>query len=112
MTELFLAVSTRLKAIFTAHAALELEAELITHHIERKAALFEQAAKLEEKGLKDLAAELRQHVGGLDLRRAVSSVLPMLAQSPTAPETTSQTEASSGNGESAGNGRRRSRSAE
>lgn len=85
MTELFDAVSSRLKAIFTAHAALELEAEVIARHVERKAALLKQATKLEEEGLKDLAAELRQHAGGLDPRRPAEAVLPMLTQNTTTP---------------------------
>lgn len=83
MTELFDAVSHRLKTIFTAHAALELEAEAIARHVERKATLLKQAAKLEEDGMKGLADELREHAGGLDPRRPTESVLPMLTQSQT-----------------------------
>lgn len=82
-TELFDAVSARLKAIFTAHAALELEAEVIARHIQRKATLLKQAATLESDGLKDLAAELRQHAGGLDSRRPAETVLPLLTPTPT-----------------------------
>jgi hypothetical protein len=67
MNELFHAVSNRLKAIFTAHAALELEAELLLLHAQRKAALLQRAAQMEEEGLKDLAGELRRHVGAMDL---------------------------------------------
>jgi hypothetical protein len=87
MTELFDAVSTRLKAIFTAHAALELEAEVIARHVQRKATLLKQAAKLEEEGLKDLAAELREHAGGLDPRRPAEATLPLLAQTPATTRT-------------------------
>jgi hypothetical protein len=67
MNELFHAVSERLKMIFTAHAALELEAELILCHAQRKAALLKQAAHLEQEGMADLAAELRRHTGAMDL---------------------------------------------
>jgi hypothetical protein len=85
MTELFHVVSERLKAIFTAHTALELEAELIAHHIERKATLLKQAAKLEKDGFKDLAEELRGHTAGINPRHPVEAVLPVLSQSLPAP---------------------------
>jgi hypothetical protein len=67
MNELFHAVSERLKMIFTAHAALELEAELILCHAQRKATLLKQAAQLEQEGMAELAAELRRHTGAMDL---------------------------------------------
>jgi hypothetical protein len=67
MNELFHAVSNRLKVIFTAHAALELESELVLLHTERKAALLKRASQLEEEGFADLASELRGHAGGMDL---------------------------------------------
>jgi hypothetical protein len=67
MNELFHAVSDRLKVILTAHAALELESEVVLLHAERKAALLKRAAQLEEEGFADLASELRRHVGGMDL---------------------------------------------
>src|SRR5262245_21708190 len=69
MNELFDAVTSRLKTIFTAHAALELEAELINRHIERKAGLRKRASELEQQGLNDLAAELRQHASEVTLRK-------------------------------------------
>jgi len=78
MNELFRAVSERLKVIFTAHAALDIEAEMIAHHIERKAALLRQAAQMETEGLTDLATELRQAVGRMDPHRPAESVLPTL----------------------------------
>ena len=56
MNELFRAVSQRLKTIFTVHAALELEAELILSHAERKAALLLRAAQLEKERNKPLRA--------------------------------------------------------
>src|SRR5262249_55427760 len=72
------AVAARLKAIFTARAALELEAELILGHIERKAALLRRADELDREGLGELAAELRNHAGRLDPRRPAEAVLPAL----------------------------------
>jgi hypothetical protein len=77
MNELFHAVSIRLKVIFTAHATLELESELILLHAERKAALLKRASQLEEEGLDDLASELRTHVGDMDLCKEESK--PALA---------------------------------
>jgi hypothetical protein len=85
MNELFRAVSERLKVIFTAHAALDIEAEMIAQHVERKAALLRQAAQLEKEGFADLAAELRQAAGRMDPRRPAESVLPAL-DAPASPE--------------------------
>jgi hypothetical protein len=78
LNELFRAVSERLKTLFTAHAALELEAELIIGHVERKAALLKRAAQLEQDGLTDLATELRQHTGAMNLGPSEQQV-PALA---------------------------------
>jgi len=78
MNELFRAVVERLRIVFTAHAALDIEAEMIARHIERKATLLRQAAQLETEGLTDLAAELRQAAGRVDPRRPAESVLPVL----------------------------------
>jgi len=85
MTELFDAVSQRLKTIFTAHAAMELEAEVIARHVERKATLLHQAAKLEKDDFKDLADELRQRTSGLDPRRPTEAMVPLLTQPNEAP---------------------------
>jgi hypothetical protein len=84
MTELFRAVSARLKALLTAHAALELEAELVRLHTERKAALLRQAAQLEAEGMADLAAEIRRHASQADLDRPCEAPVPGLASKPPA----------------------------
>jgi hypothetical protein len=73
VNELFRAVSDRLKTIFTVHAALELEAELLIGHVERKAGLLKRAAQLEQDGLVDLAGELRQHASAMDLGTSVKA---------------------------------------
>src|SRR3954470_4021671 len=78
VNELFRAVSDRIKAVLTAHAALELEAELIARHVERKAELLRKADQLESEGLGDLAAELRQHARRTDLNRPAEAALPAL----------------------------------
>jgi hypothetical protein len=78
VNELFRAVSDRLKAVLTAHAALELEAELIARHVERKAELLRKADQLEGEGMAELAAELRGHAGRTDLNRPAEAVLPAL----------------------------------
>src|SRR5262249_34166496 len=85
-TELFDAVSARLKAILTAPAALGLEAAVIACHTPRQAALLRQAVEWGAEGFKARAAEWRQHAGGLDPRRPAEAVLPMLTQVPTPPE--------------------------
>jgi hypothetical protein len=79
VNELFRAVSERIKAVLTAHAALELEAELIARHVERKADLLRKADQLESEGLTELAAELRQHARRTDLNRPAEAALPALA---------------------------------
>ena len=76
MSELFRAVSARLKAIFTAHTALELEAELLIHHIERKAMLLGRADQFEKEGMADLATELRQYASKMDPQRPAEAMLP------------------------------------
>jgi hypothetical protein len=86
MTELFHVITARLKTILTAHVALEVETDLIAHHIHRKANLLKLANTLEKEGLNDLAAELRQHAGELDPRRPVGSVLPLLTQTAPTPK--------------------------
>jgi len=88
MNELFRAVVERLRIVFSAHAALDIEAEMIARHIERKATLLRQAAQLETEGLTDLAAELRQAAGRMDPRRPAESVLPVL-DTPTITDTSS-----------------------
>src|SRR4051794_7635010 len=60
MNELFRAVTERLKAVFTAHTAVELEADLTSRHVERKAGLLRQAAQLEAEGMAELAQALRR----------------------------------------------------
>jgi hypothetical protein len=78
VNELFRAVSDRIKAVLTAHAALELEAELIARHVERKAELLRKADDLESEGMAELASELRQHARRTDLNRPAEAVLPAL----------------------------------
>jgi hypothetical protein len=90
MNELFCAVSNRLKAIFTAHAALELEAELLLLHAQRKTALLQRAAQLEQEGMSELAGELRRHTGAMDLGQ--HDGMPALA-GPTLNGSTSEVQA-------------------
>jgi hypothetical protein len=110
MTELFRALGKRVAAILAAHAALELKAEALTAHVERKAALLQRAAKLDAEGLSDLATELRNFATETDPRRPAEATLPALTStsgvtSPTSalptpatfePETPAQTPAGNG----------------
>src|SRR4051794_38345431 len=84
VNELFRAVSDRLKAVLTAHAALELEAELIARHVERKAELLRKADQLESEGMADLAEELRRHARRTDINRPGEAVLPALINADSA----------------------------
>jgi hypothetical protein len=81
MNELLRRVSERLKVIVAAHAALELEAEVLLRHVERKAALLKRASELEKEGMSDLASELCRHVGAMDLGKTEPEV-PALNSSP------------------------------
>jgi hypothetical protein len=93
LNELFRAVSARLKAIFTAHAALELEAELLLGHVERKVALLQRAAQLDKEGMTELAKELRQHAGAMDLGTPNQNVSALAGPLPNGnePESTPST---------------------
>src|ERR1700733_5864769 len=76
MSELFRAITERLKAIFAANAALELEAELLVAHIERKTALLRLAAQCAQEGFEDLAEELRNYIEGMNPRQPATAILP------------------------------------
>jgi hypothetical protein len=82
MSELFRAIVERLKVIFVANTALEIEAELIASHIENKAALLRQAAQCEQDGYPGLAEELRKYAESMNPRQPATTILPTPLDSP------------------------------
>jgi hypothetical protein len=78
MFEIFRALSNRVKAIFAADAALQLEAEFLTRAAERKAELLRQAERYEQEGLGGIALHLRCQAEELSEQRPLASVLPAI----------------------------------
>lgn len=76
MFTLFRAVADRVKAMFLADAALDLEAEFVARNADRKAHLLQQADTYEEQGLHGVARELRQHADGISLKEPLAGILP------------------------------------
>jgi hypothetical protein len=76
MLNLFRALSRRLDALFTTHLALDFEQQFLLQQSDRKADLLQKAQDLEERGLTELAEELREQTRNLSLERPLSSVLP------------------------------------
>ena len=68
----------RLKTLLVADAALDLEAEFLTRHADRKVNLLRKAHDYEEQGLRELADELRDQASELSVERPLSSILPGL----------------------------------
>ncbi len=79
MFHLFRAVLDRLKALLVTSAALELEADALARHAQRKAELLRLAEQYESEKLHAVAQELRQHAENLDLQQPLSGVVNTLA---------------------------------
>jgi hypothetical protein len=67
MLWLFRKVVDRLKALLVADAALDLEAEFLARHADRKAELLRKADEYAEQGLADVAEELRAQAAQTDI---------------------------------------------
>jgi|GEM_PF-4092416 len=80
MLGIFQAVAGRLKALFVAHVALDLEAELLAQDASRKAGLLRQADQYAADGLEGVATELRERAGRLSLDRPLAGVLPAVQE--------------------------------
>lgn len=76
MLNMFRALSDRVAALFATHVALDYEQQFLLHQSDRKVELIRKAQELEERGLHDLAVELREQADQLSLQRPLSSVLP------------------------------------
>ena len=99
MLWIFQKISDRLKSLLVADAALDLEAEYLSRHAERKADLLQKAQEYEEQGLDELAAELRQQTQSLTIEKSLrlTSTQPAVSEEtaePNPPRLASSSEAS------------------
>ena len=76
----FRALIERVKALQLHEAALDLEAQFVARHAERKAELLRRAAALEAEGLQAVANELRQQAEALDPRQPLALMMSTLQQ--------------------------------
>ena len=74
MLSFFRSILDRVKALLITTAALDLEADLIVCHAERKAELLRLADRYDAEKLPSVALELRRHAEGLDFRRPLAGV--------------------------------------
>src|SRR5262245_7851923 len=76
MLSIFRPLIERLKALFAATAAQELEAEMLGRDAERRAELLRQARCYEQEGLHAVARKLRGQAEELGVERPLASALP------------------------------------
>lgn len=74
----FKKIRERLKTLLITDAALDLEAEFLDRHAERKAELLRKAQEYEEQGLNDLADEVRVQAMNLSSAQPLASMLPAI----------------------------------
>jgi hypothetical protein len=79
MFHLFRVVIDRIKVLLATSAALELEANALARHAERKAELLRLAEQYESEKLQAVALELRQHAEALDWKQPLAGTLTSLA---------------------------------
>lgn len=79
MLHLFRAVIDRIKVLLATSAALELEADALARHAERKAELLRLAEQYESEKLSVVAQELRQHAEALDAQQPLAGTMVALA---------------------------------
>ena len=79
MLNLFRMMADRLKALFLADVALDLEAQLASRQADRTAELLVQAEQHDRHGFPTVAAQLRARAEALSLERPLAGVLPALA---------------------------------
>jgi hypothetical protein len=80
MLALFQSIVDRIKAMFAADAALDLEAQFVARQADRKADLLRKAAEFEEEGLTRIAQELRLHAEALSIKRPLDAIQPAAAE--------------------------------
>jgi len=78
MFDAFHALADRIKALFVADMALDLEAQLVSRQADRQAELLLQAEGHDRHGFPGVAARLRAQAEALGLARPLAGVLPAL----------------------------------
>ena len=78
MLWVFKKIRDRLKMLLVADAALDLEAEFLDRHAERKAELLRKAQEYEEQGFENLAEEVRLRAMNLSAENPLASMLPAI----------------------------------
>ena len=78
MFYLFRALTDRVKALFIANVALDLEGQFASRAAERKAELLREAQSYEQEGLPIVAQELRQRAESIDIQKPLACALPSL----------------------------------
>ena len=76
MLSIFRPLIERLKALFAATAAQELEAEMLGRDAERRAELLRQAQCYEQEGLHAVARKLRGQAEEMGVEKPLASALP------------------------------------
>ena len=79
MRWLFSTCVDRIRALFLADAAMELESQALAREAERKAELLRQAEDYRAQGLGDLADELQQRTAQMNWNQPLAGVLPAVA---------------------------------
>jgi hypothetical protein len=90
MFSIIRALIDRFKVLFVTHAVLELEAELIAIHGERKAELLRHADSYEAEGLQSLAQEMRRQAETLAPAQPLGSVVATVAHLQASPAQSAQ----------------------
>lgn len=78
MLTVFRAITDRVRSMFAATAALELESAFLARDAERRAELLRQADRYDTEGLHGIAGHLRQQVENLSSERPLATILPAL----------------------------------
>jgi hypothetical protein len=79
LANLFRVVVDRLKAVFAAAVAAEVEADALARAAERQAELLRLADRYAAEGLMSVAADLRRRAEALSMDRPAGGVLPAVA---------------------------------
>ena len=77
MLSIFRPLIERLKALFAATAAQELEAEMLGRDAERRAELLRQAQCYEQEGLHTVARKLRGQAEEMGVEKPLATALPV-----------------------------------
>lgn len=75
---IFSVITDRIRALFVADVALELESQALAREADRRAQLLRQAQSYREEGLDTVADDLEQQADELTVKQPLAGVLPAL----------------------------------